>query len=235
MIIIPAIDIKDNKCVRLSQGDFNRIKTYPYEPLNMAEKWQQLGAKLIHIVDLDGAETGVSKNEKIIFDILKNIKIPVEIGGGIRSIDKVERLVRAGADKIVLGTSAVEDKNFIKYLADNYEDKIVVSIDALNGRVAIRGWKMLCDLDSLELCKELENLGVRTILYTDISRDGMLLGPNFKLYEELVLKTSLNIIASGGISSMEDVKGLKAMNLWGAIIGKALYEEKLDFREVLSC
>ncbi len=236
MIILPAIDIKDNKCVRLSQGDFNKIKIYSSNPLEMALKWQKEGAEYLHLVDLDGAKNEAFINRKSIEKIAQSIDIPIQIGGGIRSEEKVKSLLDLGVSRVILGTAAVENTALLKTLLSKYgNDKIVVSIDAKDGKVATRGWKVISEINSLDLCKKLQDIGVKTIVYTDISKDGMLLGPNFDIYEELMKKTNLNIIASGGVSFMEDVIKLNKMNLYGAIIGKAFYDGLLNFREVIEC
>jgi len=235
MIIFPAIDIKDNKCVRLSQGDFNKINIYSNEPFDMAVKWESEGASFLHLVDLDGARSEEIINKKSIEKIAKNIGIPVQLGGGVRSEEKVKNLIDMGVERVIVGTIAVENKELLKKLVSKYKEKIVVSIDAKNGKVALRGWELVSEVDSIDLCKELEEIGVKTIVYTDISKDGMLEGPNFEIYKLLSQKTSLNIIASGGISSIDDIKKLKNMNIYGAITGKALYDNKIELKEVLKC
>lgn len=235
MIIFPAIDIKDNKCVRLSQGDFNKITVYSDDIFNMGMKWKIKGAEYLHLVDLDGAKSEEIINKKSIENIAKNIGLPVQIGGGIRSEEKIKELLNIGVERVIVGTIAVENKKLLKELVSKYKEKIVVSIDAKNGKVALRGWEVVSEVDSIDLCKELQQIGVETIVYTDISKDGMMEGPNFEIYELLSKETSLNIIASGGVSSIEDIKKLKKMNIYGAIIGKALYDNKLDFEEVLKC
>ncbi|MEJ8554801.1 1-(5-phosphoribosyl)-5-[(5-phosphoribosylamino)methylideneamino]imidazole-4-carboxamide isomerase [Tepidibacter sp. Z1-5] len=235
MIIFPAIDIKDNKCVRLSQGDFNKINIYSNEPFDMAVKWKSEGASFLHLVDLDGARSEEIINKKSIEKIAKNIGIPIQLGGGVRSEEKVKNLIDMGVERVIVGTIAVENKELLKKLVSKYKEKIVVSIDAKNGKVALRGWEVVSEVDSIDLCKELEEIGVKTIVYTDISKDGMLEGPNFEIYKLLSEQTSLNIIASGGISSIDDIKKLKNMNIYGAITGKALYDNKIELKEALKC
>lgn len=236
MIIFPAIDIKDNKCVRLTQGDFNKVRVYSEDPSKMAEKWEEVGAEFLHLVNLDGARDGGFNNKKSIEKIAKNINIPVQLGGGIRDKEKVKYLLDLGVSRVILGTVAVENPKLIKELLDLYgSEKIVVSIDAKDGKVATRGWEVISEVDSLELCKELETMGVKTIVYTDISKDGMLEGPNFHIYERLVEETNLQIIVSGGVSFIEDIERLKKINLYGVIIGKAFYDNLLDFKEVKKC
>lgn len=236
MIILPAIDIKDNKCVRLSQGDFSKMKIYSSDPLEMALKWQNEGATYLHLVDLDGSKDENLVNQKSIENIIKGVNIQVQIGGGIRSEKKVKKLLELGASRVILGTVAVENIELLDRLISICgNDKIVVSIDAKNGKVATRGWEVISEIDSVILCKRLEEIGVKTIVYTDISKDGMLEGPNFSIYKELKEKTNLDIIASGGISFVEDIRTLKEMDLYGAIIGKAFYDKLLTFKEVVEC
>lgn len=235
MIIFPAVDMKDNRCVRLCQGDFQRIKIYSDKPLEIASEWERRGAEFLHLVDLDGAKGEGFANKKSIEEIAKNLNIPVQIGGGIRSEARVDELLNMGVSRVIVGTMAIENRELLKKLVGEYKEKIVVSIDAKDGKAATRGWKVVSSVDSLDLCKELEEIGVKTIVYTDIARDGMLEGPNFDIYKALAEETCLDIIASGGISSIEDVKRLKSMNIYGGIIGKAFYDNLLDFEEVMGC
>ena len=222
MIIFPAIDIKDNKCVRLLQGDFDKVNVYGDDPSLMAKKWQDSGAEFIHMVSLNGARGEGNVNDESIKKILDTVHIPIQIGGGIRSKERVKELLNLGVNRVILGSVAIKNKELLKDLAKEYQEKIVGSIDAKDGKVAVEGWEEVSDVDSITLCKELEKIGVKTIVYTDISKDGMLIGPNFDVYEKLSKETSLDIIASGGVTSIYDVKKLKNMNLYGAIIGKAL-------------
>lgn len=235
MIVFPAIDIKDNKCVRLTQGDFDKVKVYSDEPYDMAFKWFNEGAEYLHVVDLDGARNETFINKSSIEKIIKNIDIPIQIGGGIRSEEKVDNLLSLGVSRVIIGTMAVENKELLKKLIAKHGQKIVVSIDAKDGLVALRGWEEISKVNSVELCQELEGLGLRTIVYTDIAKDGMLTGPNFEIYKTLAEKTSLDIIASGGISSIDDLVKLNEMNIYGAITGKALYDKRIDFKEALQC
>lgn len=235
MIIFPAVDMKDNKCVRLSQGKFDKVKVYSDKPLGMALEWQKKGAQCLHLVDLDGAKSEGFINKKSIEEIVKVLNIPVQVGGGIRSEERVKELLDLGVNRVIVGTMAIENKELLKKLVSRYKEKIVVSIDAKDGKVATRGWKVVSSVDSLELCIELEKIGIKTIVYTDIAKDGMLEGPNFQIYETLIKETGLNIIASGGVSSMGDIERLRSMNVYGAIIGKAFYDNLLDFTEVMQC
>ena len=234
MIIFPAIDIKDNKCVRLTQGDFDKVNIYSEDPYLMAKKWVECGAKFIHVVNLNGSRDEVGINDETLEKIATSVDIPIQVGGGIRDEKRVKELLDLGINRVIVGTMAIENKELLKELIEKYKaEKIVVSIDAKNGKVATHGWEKVSDIDSVDLCKELEQIGVKTIVYTDISKDGMLKGPNFDIYKELSQKTSLDIIASGGVTSIDDIKKLRDMNMYGAIIGKALYDKKLDLKEVI--
>lgn len=234
MIIFPAIDIKDNKCVRLLQGDFDKVNIYGDDPSDMAKKWEDKGSQFIHIVSLNGARGEGNVNDDSIKKILQTVNIPIQIGGGIREEKRVKELLDLGVNRVILGSMAVKNKELLEELVKKYKDKIVVSIDAKDGKVATEGWEEVSSVDSLQLCKELEEIGVKTIVYTDISKDGMMIGPNFHIYEKLSKETNLDIIASGGVTTIDDVKKLNSMNLYGAIIGKALYENKIELKEVLS-
>ena len=233
MIIFPAIDIKENKCVRLLQGDFDKVNIYGDDPSAMAKRWEDKNAQFIHIVSLNGARGEGNVNDESIKKILSTVNIPIQIGGGIRSQERVQELLDMGVNRVIVGSIAIKNKELLKKLVKKYKEKIVVSIDAKNGKVAVQGWEEISDVDSLELCKELEQIGVKTIVYTDISKDGMMIGPNFNIYEKLSKETNLDIIASGGVTTIEDIKRLKDMDLYGAIIGKALYENKIELKEVL--
>lgn len=233
MILFPAIDIKDNKCVRLTQGKFDNVNVYSNDPVDMAKKWESLGAEYLHVVDLDGAKNEGFQNRKSIEKIANSISIPMQTGGGIRSEERIKNLIDMGVSRVIVGTMAIENQDLLKELIKIYKEKIAVSIDALNGKVAIRGWQKVGETDSVEICKILEEIGIKTIVYTDISKDGMLNGPNFEIYEELSRKTSLDIIASGGVTTICDLVKLNDMKMYGAIIGKALYDNKLDFSEAL--
>lgn len=235
MRIFPAIDIKDNSCVRLTQGDFEKVTVYSQDPVDVAKMWKDKGADFLHLVDLDGARSEVFINKESIEKIV-GIGIPVQLGGGIRNIQKVEYLLELGVNRVILGTVAIENPVLLENLLKLYgNEKIVVSIDAKDGKVATRGWEVISKVDSLELCKNLEKMGVKTIVYTDISKDGMLEGPNFEIYQTIIEETDLQVIVSGGVSSMGDIERLKEINPYGVIIGKAFYDNLLDFKEVIQC
>ena len=234
MIIFPAIDIKDKKCVRLTQGDFDKVNVYGEDPSLMAKKWADYGAEFIHVVNLNGSRDEIGINDETLAKVAKSVDVPIQVGGGIRDEKRVKELLDLGINRVIVGTMAIENKELLKELIEKYKaEKIVVSIDAKNGKVATHGWEKVSDIDSVDLCKELEQIGVKTIVYTDISKDGMLEGPNFDIYKELSQKTSLDIIVSGGVTSIDDVKRLLDMNMYGAIIGKALYDNRIDLKEVL--
>src|SRR5690625_178033 len=232
MIIFPAIDILQGKCVRLIQGDYNQEKVYSDSPIEMAKKWEQLGAEYIHIVDLDGAKSGESINQSIITDIAQSVKIPVQVGGGIRSIKTIDTYINNGVSRVIIGTAAIQDREFSNEAVKTYGEKIAVSLDAKNGYVATDGWTETSTVKALDLLKELEEIGLKTIVYTDIAKDGMLQGPNLAEQKSINEATSMDVIASGGVTTKQDVKNLEKLNMYGAIIGKALYDGKLDFSNV---
>ena len=235
MIIYPAIDMKDQSCVRLIQGSYDKMTIYEKDPVKIAKKWENIGAEILHLVDLDGARNGNRVNEPVVREILKNINIPVQLGGGIRDTETVDLFLDLGVSGVIIGTAAIKNPAWIKETIKLYGDRIIVGIDAINGWVATDGWESVSKVKAVEYIKELESYGLNRIVYTDIEKDGMLRGPNFKMYEELIKEVSLEIIASGGITTLEDIQKLKKMNLYGAIIGKALYDGKLTLEEALKC
>lgn len=233
MIIFPAIDLKNGKCVRLEQGDFNKENIFADDPLEIALKWQEQGAQYLHLVDLDGTLTGKSENLGTIKKIVSKLKIPVQLGGGIRSEDQINSLLGIGIARVIIGTKALHDEIFMKAMLEKHAEKVIVSIDAKNGFVAINGWTEVSNMKALDLALKLKELGLKTIVYTDISKDGMMIGPNFLELEEMNKNIGLKIIASGGVSTIEDVAKLKSMNLYGAIIGKALYVGSIKLQDVV--
>lgn len=233
MILFPAIDIRGGNCVRLIQGDYNKEKVYNDSPAAQAKEWQDKGARFIHIVDLDGAKSGISQNAEIIKDIAKTVDVPVQVGGGIRSIDVIKDYLNSGVSRVIIGTAAIQDPDFLKQAVDAYGDKIAVSIDAKGGYVATDGWTDTSEVKALDLVQDLEKIGVKTIVYTDIAKDGMLQGPNFEELNAMNHASSIDVIASGGVSTAEDVKKLAADNLYGAIIGKALYDGTVRLEDLL--
>ncbi|MFA5528316.1 MAG: 1-(5-phosphoribosyl)-5-[(5-phosphoribosylamino)methylideneamino]imidazole-4-carboxamide isomerase [Peptostreptococcales bacterium] len=234
MIIFPAIDIKNGQCVRLLQGDFNKVNTFGDDPSKMAVRWENEGGRYLHVVDLDGALTGESANKEAIKKIFKAVKIPVQIGGGMRNEEVIAEMLELGASRVILGTSALKDKDFTKRMIEKYKEKIAVSIDAKEGKVAINGWTSISEIKAVDLAKELIGYGLKTIIYTDIAKDGMLEGPNFDELDYMNKNLDCNIIASGGISTLEDIKRLSEMNIYGAIIGKAIYTGAIDLKDVIS-
>ena len=229
MQLYPAIDLKDGKCVRLRQGLFSDVKTYSDDPAEMAARWAACGATFLHVVDLDGALKGQSVNLPVIREIRRKVDIPIEIGGGIRSAEAAKILLDAGIDRVIVGTKAVKDPDFMRRLVDAFgPDAVAAGVDAKNGIVAVEGWEALSGVGAEELCLRMKADGVRHIIYTDISRDGMLTGPNVEATKALTEATDLDVIASGGMSSMEDLERLCAAGVRGAIIGKALYEARID-------
>ncbi len=237
MILIPAIDIKDGKVVRLFQGRFDDVTSYGDDPVAMAKRWESMGAQWLHLVDLDGAKDGAMVNRDIIARIAKEINIPVEVGGGIRTESTVDFLINtAHVARIILGTKAIEDRAFLKRMLSLYGPKICVSVDCANGMVAGRGWVSATTIRGVDLIKELEDLGVQWIVYTDIAKDGTLAGPNYEQLED-VLKVvrKTHIIASGGLATLDDVRRLASMKgIAAAITGKAIYEGKIDFKQALA-
>ncbi|MDD5730084.1 MAG: 1-(5-phosphoribosyl)-5-[(5-phosphoribosylamino)methylideneamino]imidazole-4-carboxamide isomerase [Candidatus Omnitrophica bacterium] len=238
MLIIPAIDIKGGLVVRLKQGRFDKGQTiYPEEPAEIAGKWAGQGAKLIHVVDLDGAALGRPKNLDKVKDILAAVKIPVEFGGGVRHIDTIKELIGLGISRVVLGTKAVEDRNFLEEAYAKFKGKVIVSIDAKAGHILTKGWQSSFEnAEVLDFARSLKETGFEEIIYTDVTKDGTLKGPNTEAVEHLLDKTGIKIIASGGVSSLSDLGRLKSLEkkgLSGVIIGKALYEAKFTLKDAL--
>lgn len=234
MQLYPAIDLKDGKSVRLKQGEFKEITVYCEEPYKVARYFEENGASFIHLVDLDGALEGHSVNEETIKKIVSSVNIPCELGGGIRTMEDIERVLSYGINRVIIGTKAVKDPIFVEEAVKRFgADRIVVGVDAKNGMVAIEGWEKVSDKSALSMCLSMKEMGVKNIVYTDISKDGMLMGPNVAMTQELTDKTGMNIIASGGVSSMEDLRNLNAAGIKGAIIGKAIYENRVNIKEAV--
>ena len=234
MLIIPAIDLKDGQCVRLQQGRKDAVTVYSGDPSATAKKWESSGAKVLHVVDLDGAFTGSQKNFPSILKIRQSVKMALEVGGGIRDISTVDKLLSAGINRVIIGTSAIEDARFVTDACRKFPGKIFVGIDAKDGKVAVKGWEEVSSIEAGELAKRVEMIGISGIIYTDISRDGMLTGPNLPALEDMVKTVNIPVIASGGIANIEDIRNLlKIPNLWGAITGKAIYAGSLDLKEAI--
>lgn len=233
MNIFPAIDLFEGKAVRLFKGDYNNMTVYSDNPTSIALDFKNNGAKYMHVVDLEGAKNGQTPNIETIKKLASISDLFLEVGGGIRSMEVIERYVSAGVDRVILGTSAVTDPEFLKTAIKTYGDKIAVGVDMKDGFVAIKGWTEKSNLDGFEFCKKMQDLGVTTIICTDISKDGAMQGANHELYKKLSKELSLNVIASGGVSSIDDIKRLKELNLYGAIIGKAYYTKAIDLSEAI--
>jgi phosphoribosylformimino-5-aminoimidazole carboxamide ribotide isomerase len=235
MIIIPAIDLKDGKCVRLLQGKKEEVTVYSDDPAAMAKHWESLGAELLHVVDLDGAFTGEQKNFEKIKAIREAINIPIELGGGIRDVERIEMLISLGVDRTIIGTSAAKNPEMVKEACAKFPGKVIVGIDAKDGKVAVKGWVEVTELDAIEFARDMESAGAADIIYTDISRDGMLTGPNIEAMAKMVESVNIPVIASGGVSKLDDVNSLmKIDNLWGVITGKALYAGSMKLEDAIA-
>ncbi|MFO7951195.1 MAG: 1-(5-phosphoribosyl)-5-[(5-phosphoribosylamino)methylideneamino]imidazole-4-carboxamide isomerase [Bacillota bacterium] len=236
MIVIPAIDLRRGRCVRLYQGDPEQETVYGENPVEIARQWEQLGAKMLHLVDLDGAFTGVSRNAKVIGNIGEEVHIPLQLGGGIRSKEAVKKAISAGVSRVILGTVVIEQPELARSLVEDYESSIIVGIDARDGMVAVKGWTESSSVKAAELAARVEQWGVSEIIYTDIKRDGTMLGPSLEGLEQILNQTSLSVIMSGGISSKEDLLSLKPYQgrVKGLIIGKALYNNQLTLPEAMA-
>ena len=236
MQLYPAIDIKGGQCVRLTQGMFDQVKVYSNTPADVAKRWVEMGASYLHLVDLDGALAGSSVNEAVIKNIIEAVSVPVQIGGGIRTREAVAYMLNLGVARVNIGTKAVQNPEFIKEVAAEFgPEHIAVGVDAKDGMVAIEGWEKVSAVSAVDLCKQMQEYGVKHIVYTDIARDGMLSGPNVMMTKKLTVETGMDIIASGGVSSMEDLCQLYEEGIRGAIIGKALYEKRIDLEEAVAC
>jgi len=236
MLIIPAIDLKDGQCVRLKQGDMQQATVYSSDPAAMARKWQDEGASLLHVVDLNGAFEGQPKNLAQVEAIAAAVSIPIEVGGGIRSLDTVRMYLGVGARRIVMGTTALKHREVLEEILEVFPERVVVSIDAKNGMVATDGWKTVTGISATEAVKSLAGLAISAVIYTDIARDGMMEGPNMSSLKLIVDASPVPVIASGGITSIEDIIAIKALGprIEGVVLGKALYEGKINLRKVIA-
>ena len=237
MIIFPAIDLRDGKCVRLVQGDFGRETVYSDDVAATALKWQNSGAKFLHVVDLDGARAGSLKNLDAIKKILDAVTIPIEVGGGVRSLDDIERLLTLGVRRVILGSVAVENPSLVAEAVARFGSRIVVGIDARGGLVAVHGWERSSTVTADDLARRIVTAGVKTIIYTDISRDGMLSGVDAEVFARLAKSSGAQIVASGGVKSIEDIRALKAVEtqgVVGVIVGKAIYTGALDLSAAIA-
>jgi phosphoribosylformimino-5-aminoimidazole carboxamide ribotide isomerase len=236
VLVIPAIDLKDGRCVRLRQGDMAAETIYSDDVMEVAGRWQEKGASLIHVVDLNGAVDGEPKNLPHIESILKAVRVKVQVGGGIRTTETVRRYFNAGVSRVVLGTAALTDRAFLEQACREFPRRIVLGLDAREGRVAVKGWTAVSHVKAIDLLKELSGCPVAAVVYTDIARDGMLNGPNLPALKEIADFSSFPLIASGGITSLEDLKAVRAIGpkIEGAIVGKALYDGKLDYQAAVA-
>ena len=233
MNIFPAIDLYDKKAVRLYKGDYNQMTVYSERPCEIAIDFEEKGAKFIHVVDLEGAKTGETPNLEIVKKIAESTNLFLEIGGGIRDMKTVETYLANGASRVILGTSAVNDEAFLREAVSRYGEKIAVGADVKDGYIAIKGWIEKSEYSLDAFLEKMQNIGVKAVICTDISKDGAMKGTNLELYKELSEKYSLEIVASGGVSSMDDVRALKEIGVWGAIIGKAYYTGAIDLKEAI--
>ena len=233
MKLLPAIDLLGGNCVRLFRGDFDTAHQVADDPLSTARSFQKAGSGWIHMVDLDGARTGDGINRPVILHVAQNTSLKVEVGGGIRSMDAIDTYLQGGVSRVILGSAALEDPPLVKKAVEQYGQRIAVGIDAKNGHVAARGWLSTSSVDYLTLAKQMENLGVSTIIYTDIAKDGMMLGPNFEQMKALRQAVSCDLVASGGIRSLEDLQQLQDIGIDWAILGKSIYQGAIDLAKAL--
>ncbi|HUV04138.1 MAG TPA: 1-(5-phosphoribosyl)-5-[(5-phosphoribosylamino)methylideneamino]imidazole-4-carboxamide isomerase [Armatimonadota bacterium] len=237
MQVIPAVDIRGGRCVRLLQGRFDQETVYADDPVEMAVHWALLGASRLHVVDLDGARTGQPQNVEVIARIVRALEIPVQVGGGIRSLEAAGRMLDLGPDRVIIGTSAALDRELAESMFQAFGEQIALGLDARDGLVAIHGWQETLDLKAVDFARDMEALGARRIIHTDIGRDGMLAGVNFAAMEEMVKAVSIPVIASGGVRSIDDIRSLKRLEphgLEGVITGKAIYTGSLDLQEAIA-
>ncbi|MBR52322.1 1-(5-phosphoribosyl)-5-[(5-phosphoribosylamino)methylideneamino]imidazole-4-carboxamide isomerase [Candidatus Poribacteria bacterium] len=232
MRIFPAIDLRNGKCVNLIQGRADAETIFSEDPISVAESWADQGAEYLHLVDLDGAFEGDSANLSIVKEIVQRISIPTQLGGGIRDMERIEHILGLGVSRLILGTAALRNWELVQDAATKYPKQIVVGIDATNGLVATEGWVNISERQATEFAREMTSLGVETIIYTDITSDGMLAGPNVEATSEIItsLDSSIEVVASGGVTTLDDLKNLKAIGSAGAIIGRALYTQQLDLQ-----
>ncbi|PKM57114.1 MAG: 1-(5-phosphoribosyl)-5-[(5-phosphoribosylamino)methylideneamino]imidazole-4-carboxamide isomerase [Firmicutes bacterium HGW-Firmicutes-3] len=234
MRLYPAIDIINGQAVRLVQGDYKKETVYDKDPVRVAKQWEDAGAGYIHVVDLDGAQDGTWKNRETISNIVKSVKIPVQTGGGIRSLKDIEERLSVGIARVILGTVAIKNPELVLEAVKNFgNEAIVVGIDAKEGMVAIHGWEQVSEMSALELCLKVKAMGITTIIYTDIAKDGMMLGTNIEQTRQLIKETGMDIIASGGVSCYEDIQNVSDIQAEGVIIGKALYTKAIDLKTAI--
>ena len=236
MLILPAIDLRKGRCVRLIRGDIRDETVYSKEPVSMAKLWQLKGAQFLHVVDLDGAITGEPQNLDHVFAIVKALRIPVQFGGGVRDFETLKLILDKGVRRVILGTSAAQDEKFLRKALDKFGDRVVVGIDAKDGFVALKGWVEKSKRKAIDFSREMQAMGVKRIIYTDINKDGMLAGPNLKATKEMACALKIPVIASGGVTSLRDIEKLRRLErhgVEGAIVGKALYSGAMDLKEAV--
>lgn len=234
MIIFPAIDLKEGKCVRLYQGEMSSSEIVGEDAVKTALSFKNLGAEYLHMVDLDGAVKGSLQNMDVVLQVVKEVKIPVELGGGIRDLQTIDTIIDKGISRVILGTAALSNPEMVKEAVKKYNEKIAIGIDAKNELVAVDGWLNVSKVKYIDFAKKMEDIGVQTIIYTDISRDGTLTGPNLEQLSRINSAVSCNIIASGGVKNIESIKELKEIEVYGAIVGKAIYSHNINLEEAIS-
>lgn len=234
MLIFPAIDLYGGKAVRLFKGDYNQMTVYSDDPVSVARDFEAKGARWVHLVDLEGAKNGTTPNIEVVRAIANNTSLSCEIGGGIRDMATAQRYFEAGVARVILGTAAVTDEDFLTLAVAKYGEKIAVGADIKDGKIAIKGWIENSDIDAYDFCEKMQKIGVKTIICTDISKDGAMKGANHSLYRTLSEKYDMQLVASGGVSSMDDVEKLAALDIYGAIIGKAYYTGAIELREAIN-
>ena len=236
MIVIPAVDLKEGRCVRLSQGRMDQESVYSEDPFQTAKQWESMGAERLHIVDLNGAVLGKPFHQSLIKEIAQSLSIPTEVGGGIRDLNTVEEYIRAGVRWVILGTTAFLNPNFVKEACHQFPGRVILAIDARDGRIALKGWKEMAPIQAIDSVRQFEEMGLSAIIYTDIERDGMETGLNWEMTKTLAQATSIPVIASGGVSQIKDIEhlmGLKTDGVIGVIVGRALYTGNIDLEEAI--
>ncbi|MGL4738774.1 MAG: 1-(5-phosphoribosyl)-5-[(5-phosphoribosylamino)methylideneamino]imidazole-4-carboxamide isomerase [Cellulosilyticaceae bacterium] len=234
MQLYPAIDMKSGQCVRLRQGDYDAVTVYSEDPLAIAKKWQEMGASYLHLVDLDGAKMGCGVNDRLIQEVVQAVEIPVQVGGGIRSLGDIKEKLELGVARVILGSAAVKNRQLVQDAILQFgADRIVIGVDAKNGCVAIEGWQEVTELSALSFAEEMRAIGVTTMIYTDIAKDGMLCGPNIEETACLIQGAGVDVIASGGVQTLQDLKKLQAIGVQGSIVGKALYTGAIHLEEAV--
>ena len=234
MILFPAIDIRKGRCVRLAQGRFHQETVFSENPAEQAVKWEKAGSSFIHVVDLDAARTGTAENEAAVRDILRSVSIPVQLGGGIRCMKDVEKNLGLGAARVILGTAALKNPGLVRDAVGIYGERIAVGVDSKNGYVALEGWETVSSVESAEFCAMMKDAGVKTLVYTDIAKDGMMAGPNLPATKKIAALGGIDVIASGGVASLSDLYALEKIGVHGAVIGRALYDGAVSLKQAVS-